>query len=106
MSFLKKYKTIYFQIIGILVLYYRFEKTFLLIIGIVLALLAVVFPKIALKYVLFFEKLLNLIGNLIKGLLFTIVFGIIILPIAILKKVFAKKVSESAIENIDFNKMW
>lgn len=106
MSFLKKYKTIYFQIIGISVLYYRFEKTFLPIIGIALALLPLVFPKIALKYILFFEKLLHFLGNGIKGLLFTIIFVFIITPLAFIKRLFGKKEITQAIEIVDFKKMW
>jgi hypothetical protein len=106
MSFFKKYKTIYFQLIGFIILYYRFEKIILLLFCIALALLPLVFPKIALKYVLFFEKLLNLIGNLVKDILFTFVFCFIIIPISFIKRIFGKKSKPQQTKSIDLKKMW
>ena len=106
MSFLKKYKNIYFQLIGFGILYYRFEKTILLYFCIALVLLPIVFPNIALKYILFFEKLLNLIGDLIKDILFAIIFCFIIIPISFIKRIFGKKTNEPQIKSIDLKKMW
>jgi hypothetical protein len=71
-----------------------------------MAFLPVVFPKIALKYILFFEKLLNLIGNGIKVFLFTIIFVFIITPLAFIKSFFGKKANAQNVGNVDFTKMW
>lgn len=106
MPFLKKYKTIYFQLIGFGILYFRFEKIILLYFCAALLLLPIVMPKIALKYILFFEKLLNLIGDIIKDILFATIFYFIITPISFIKRMIEKKTNEAQIKSIDLKKMW
>ncbi len=111
MKFLRKYKTIYFQIIGLAIIYFRFHAIFLLFIAVTLAFLPILLPKIGIKYVSFFEKLLHHLGNLIKSVLFAFIFGLIIIPLSLLKKIISKDdtknfLSNSKIESTDFKKMW
>ena len=111
MQFLRRYRIIYFQISGLVILFIRYRVTAFIIIAGILFFLPLLFPKKALFYISFSEKTLHFIGKQIKNLLFTLLFLFIITPLALIKKIFSEnKKSDLYIIcshiSINFKKMW
>jgi len=95
-TFFKTYK--YALIIGLQgsILSYLFHNKIFLFIGIGICILAFVFKSFRMALTLFEESVSKIVSKVINGILLSIVYLIILLPIGILKKVFSHKKGDNS----------
>ncbi len=108
MQFIKQNKEIFIQIIVFSILGIGLHKTFLLYWGLGLIILLFI-PQLASKYIDYLNRLIHLIGYILKTILFSILFVFVFCPVAFFKKKKNKigYIERNAIlSKKSFEKMW
>lgn len=108
MNYLKKYQEILIQIGAFIILGFVYHRYYLLIYS-ALLLLVLCSPTASKTYTSLLKTFVRYLGNLLKGILFSAIFILIIIPISLFrhkKKPDITYIPGKRINKSDFEKIW
>ena len=111
MQHLKTFQLIYFQAIGLLILYIRYGKMTILVLAILLLIFPLLLQNASKSYIAFFNRIMMATGKMLKHILFGILFILLITPLGIIRRLLSGWTKNPSYQkrvnsHFNFTKMW